>query len=406
VDLPSWAQRLRRERQLRGWSQSDAVRALLTHGGDSLPAREHVLRRWKSWEAGEHRPDDRYQALIAETFGTARLAMFPAIQATGGDDSHLVAATGMDTLELVARIRRSDVDSATLDALRITVDRLCTEYPYLPAERLIIDGREWLGRVADLTNGRLSLTQHREVLSLAGWLALLVGCVEYDAGHERSAEDTRRAALSLGQESGNGEIEGWAQEMRAWFALTSGDYRGVVAAARAGLEAAKGHSVTVQLAAQEAKAWARIGDRRQTEVALDRGRRILDSLPYPDNVAHHFVVDPAKFDFYAMDCYRMLRDDPMAESLAQEVLRTAGEQSPMRRAEARFTLGVVAARTGDLDRAVDSGRTAIATGRTSVPHFLMLGRELAQTLRSHYPTEKDTRAFIDQLRALTHNPHH
>ncbi len=63
------------------------------------------------------------------------------------------------------------------------------------------------------------------------------------------------------------------------------------------------HGVTVQLAAQEAKAWARIGDRRQTEVALDRGRRLLDSMPYPENLDNHFVVDPTKFDFYAMDCY-------------------------------------------------------------------------------------------------------
>jgi hypothetical protein len=73
---------------------------------------------------------------------------------------------------------------------------------------------------------------------------------------------------------------------------------------------------TLELAAQEAKAWSRIGDRRQAEVALDRGRRLLDALPYPDNLDHHFVVDPTKFDFYAMDCYRMLAEDKLAESLA------------------------------------------------------------------------------------------
>ena len=73
-------------------------------------------------------------------------------------------------------------------------------------------------------------------------------------------------------------------------------------------------AVAVQLAAQEAKAWARIGDRRQTEVALDRGRRLLDSMPYPENLDHHFVVDPTKFGFYAMDCYRMLADDKVAET--------------------------------------------------------------------------------------------
>ena len=111
---------------------------------------------------------------------------------------------------------------------------------------------------------------------LAGWVALLIGCVEYDTGNRQAAETTRQAALSLGTDADHGEIMAWAHEMRAWMNLTSGDYHGVIAAARAGTEIAPNSSVAVQLLAQEAKAWARIGDRRQTEVALDRGRRLLD----------------------------------------------------------------------------------------------------------------------------------
>jgi hypothetical protein len=141
--------------------------------------------------------------------------------------------------------------------------------------------------------------------------------------------------------------------MRAWFALTTGDYRGILAASQAGTESAPSHGVAVQLAAQEAKGWARLGDRRQTEVALDRGRKLLEGMPYPENLDHHFVVDPAKFDFYAMDCYRLLGEDRSAENLAHEVIRAGtdfdgSERSPMRMAEARITLGVVAARQGDL----------------------------------------------------------
>jgi hypothetical protein len=109
--------------------------------------------------------------------------------------------------------------------------------------------------------------------------------------------------------------------MRAWFALTTGDYRGVIAAARAGAETAAHHGVAVQLAAQEAETWARLGDRRQVEVALDKGRRLLEAMPYPENLDNHFVVDPAKFGFYAMDCYRLVGEDKLARTLAEEVLR-------------------------------------------------------------------------------------
>jgi hypothetical protein len=76
-------------------------------------------------------------------------------------------------------------------------------------------------------------------------------------------------------------------------------------------------------------------------------------MPYPENLDHHFVVDPTKFDFDAMNCYRMLADDKMAENLAREVIQASTdfdgrERGLMRLAEARITLGVVAARQGDL----------------------------------------------------------
>jgi hypothetical protein len=134
--------------------------------------------------------------------------------------------------------------------------RLCSEYAYLPGDQLLIEGRAWLRRITTLQGQRLTPAQHREILVQAGWIALLIGCVEYDSGNRSAAETTRQAALSLATEADHPEITAWAHEIRAWMALTTGDYHGVIAAARAGTEAAPHHSVAVQLAAQEAKAWA------------------------------------------------------------------------------------------------------------------------------------------------------
>jgi hypothetical protein len=212
---------------------------------------------------------------------------------------------------------------------------------------------------------RLTLKQHRKILTLAGWIALLIACVEYDTGDRQAAETTRQAALSLGREADHAEITAWAHEIQAWIAVTTGNYHGVVTAARAGIEAAPHHSVAIQLSAQEAKAWARLGDRRLTEVALDKGRRLLEAMPYPENLDHHFVVDPTKFDFYAMDCYRHLVEDRMAETLANEVIQASTdfdgtERAPMRLAEARITMGVVAARQGTFNKRSTTERTLSA----------------------------------------------
>jgi hypothetical protein len=409
-DRPAWARRMYNERQTRGWSQTDVIRAMRAHyikehHTKDLPTEASLLRQYKRWEAGEVRPKEFYQPIIAATFGTVTHAMFP-VAPRRDTEADVLAIAGMDTLELVSRLQRSDLDPATLDALRIMADRLCSEYPFMPADQLLTEGRAWLRRMTELQGQRVTLKQHREILVQAGWVALLVGCVEYDTGNRQAAETTRQAALSLGAEADHGDIMGWAHEIRAWINLTSGDYHGVVAAARAGTETTPNSSVAVQLAAQEAKAWARIGDRRQTEVALDRGRRLLDALPYPENLDHHFVVDPTKFDFYAMDCYRMLADDKMAENLANEVIQASTdfdgkERAPMRLAEARVTLGVVAARQGDLDEAVSQGERALNGERKSLPSLLMASRDLTRVLNNRYPAETGTRKYLDQLHALS-----
>jgi hypothetical protein len=403
-ERPAWARRIRSERLARGWSQADAVEALRAHAGTPLPGNGSLVRNWKRWEAGDAEPDDFYKPLIAKTFGTVTGALFPHAGRRDADQE-LLAGTGLDTLEIVSRLRASDVSPPVVDALRITADRLCSEYPYMSSDQLHIEGHAWLHRITALLDHRLTLTQHREILTLAGTVALLVGCVEYDMGRRHEAEATRQGAFALGEEAGNSDVMGWAQEMQAWFALTQGNLHGVVLAAEVGEAIASNHGVAVQLAAQRAKAWARMGDRRQVELALDRGRKSLESLPHPHNLDHHFVVDPSKFDFYAMDCYRTVGEDSLAEIYAREVVRSStdldgSERKPMRIAEARITLGVLAARAGDLEAAVLHGREAIRGNRISLPSLIMVSRDLRDVLHERYADELEAREYLDELRAL------
>src|ERR671917_1675997 len=103
-----------------------------------------------------------------------------------------------------------------------------------------------------------------------------------------------------------------------------------------------------------------MGNQRNVVRALENGRVLLDSLPSPEHTDNHFVVDPDKFDFYAMDCYRLIGDDTLAEMHAREIIRKTTNpdgtlNSPMRNAEAVLTLAVVAARRGDMTEALGLG---------------------------------------------------
>ena len=92
-----------------------------------------------------------------------------------------------------------------------------------------------------------------------------------------------------------------------------------------------------------------------------------------------------------MDCYRHLAEDRMAETLASEVIRASTdfdgtERAPMRQAEARITLGVVAARQGDLEAAINQGERALSAPRKSLPSLLMVSRDLTRVLNDQYPS--------------------
>lgn len=404
---PAWADRLHRERTIRGWSQADAVAALRTFSDVPLPA--GLLDQWKRWERGRNRPDEFYRPLIAAAFGTVTESIFPStrrVSTTETSDQRLLTKSGINTHELVQRVRASSVDTTTLDALALTVEQLCCDYVSRDANELIVESREWLANITRLLEHRLTLGQHKDILDAAGWLTLLIGCLEYDTGQPRAAEATRAGALQLGSDAGNPAVTGWAHEMRAWFALTSGRLREVIVAAQAGQDAASSRSVSVQLLAQEAKAWARMGNQRNVVQALEKGRVLLDSLPYPDRVENHFVVDPDKFDFYAMDCYRLIGDNELAEMHAREIIRksTAPDGtvvSPMRKAESELTLGVVAARRGQLDEALSYGHSALSIPRRSQPSLLMVGSELDQELQQNFPKSSETHAFHNSLIATT-----
>lgn len=106
-----------------------------------------------------------------------------------------------------------------------------------------------------------------------------------------------------------------------------------------------------------------------------------------------------------MDCYRHVGEDRLAESYANAVILASTDldgtiRKPMRVAEAHVTLGMVAARSGDLERAIAEGNTALTGVRQSIPSLLMHTRELLGVMRESFPDEGSVTEYEERLRAL------
>jgi hypothetical protein len=307
-----------------------------------------------------------------------------------------------EATELARRLRASDVDAGTLDGLARTTEALCTQYAWSDPMRLRRETLLWLGYTDHLLDGRIGLREHRELLVAAGWLTLLVSCLEYDSGMTTAAEATRVSAMHLGREAGHGEIVAWSWEIASWMAQTHGDPAKSAVYARAGQEAAPRSSVAVQLAAHEARALARMGDPAAAGQVMDRGRKLLNQIRLPSNKANHFVIDPGKLDFYAMEVARTSGNDQAASEYANEVLRPGAaidgeDTSPMRMSEARLTLAMVAARRNDLDDAAALGKAAFESDRKCFPSLLLVAGELEDEMTSRSADARPVKDFSEHL---------
>jgi hypothetical protein len=115
-----------------------------------------------------------------------------------------------DTLELARLAEISDIGSGTIDALSETANLLCRAYSSTPAEMLRDRTKRRLQQVIRLLGGRSTLNQHRELLVVAAWLGVLLGCLHYDLGEREEAEAARQAAYQWAKQAGHGELMGWA----------------------------------------------------------------------------------------------------------------------------------------------------------------------------------------------------
>lgn len=375
----------------------EALRRLRTEAGLT----QGELARAANWsqsqvsraEQGQFTPDDATVERLDQALNAAGQLITAHLGAKA--PTQQLTVPSRDPLafsDLMRKIHRTDVGRDTIDQLTVITEQLCCEYVTRPAEDLRVDAHHQLEYVQRLLEGPTRLTDHRELLVIAGWLSLLIGCVNFDLGLARHAETARNAAFQLGREAGHGEIIAWSYEMSAWFALTQGRYRSIPDYVDAGIAAAPHASVAVQLAAQAAKAHARMNNPSDVRRALDQGARLLTDHEHPSRPENHFVIDPTKWDFYAMDCYRLVGEDARATEQAREVLRLSErpdgtDRSPMRATEARLTMSIVAVRNGDLDGATEWARKAFSADRRSVNTLSMVTDELYDEVRQKFGTD-------------------
>jgi transcriptional regulator with XRE-family HTH domain len=288
----------------------------------------------------------------------------------------------MVAVELARRVAASDVGSETLDALESATDDLAVGYTRTPPAELMPAVRQHLTYVGRLLDARMTIDQHRRLVVVGAWLALLAATVHVDLRQARPAGALLRTARQMAHHAGHDEILAWTLETRAWNAVTAGDFQSAVEFSRQAQDVApRGSSAHIQATAQEGRAWARMGAGRETRDALNRTARLVSGLATPDRPEHHFRYDPAKADAYVATTLAWV-GDPAAETYARDVVRQLERPPerpvrPRRAASARLDLGLALLAAGKPDEASEVARLAVLSGRLAPSTWWRLAEIMA-----------------------------
>ena len=285
--------------------------------------------------------------------------------APAGDDS--AVADEIAALDLVRQAEASQVGSGTVEQLELAVDDLAMTYPGTPAAVLLDRVRGYLGHVTRLLDAKTTLAEHRRLLVVGGWLSLLAATTLIDLHRDHAAAAHLRTAAQLARETGHAEIAAWCLETQAWQVLTAGDYRRAVDVSQAAQRIApESGSAFIQATAQEGRAWAKIGDARQTQATLSRVEALVSPLPVPDRPEHHYRYDPPKAQFYVATTLSWV-GDTAAEGIARQVLAAIEAPGlrprPRRAALARLDLALALTAADKHDEAAGVALEAVTSGR-------------------------------------------
>ncbi|MGH3669104.1 MAG: helix-turn-helix domain-containing protein [Pseudonocardiaceae bacterium] len=352
------------------WETADGIvgahGALIAQYGALLQARE-------AHKAGERaarraRANAELAKLVSDDKRTALPPTSNGLQLAVWQDLSLRGVDGHEALELARRVAASDVSTETVSRLENIVDELAIKYPKTPPQELLGSVRQHIAYVMRLLDARKTLDEHRRLLIVGGWLSLIAATLYIDLEQRTAANYWLATAASLAKQTSQSEIHAWRYETEAWQVLNDGDYHHAVELSQAAQRLApRGSSAAIQATAQEGRAWARLGNAKETYNALTRVEGYVSRMPKPETPEHHYRYDPDKAEAYVATTLAWL-GDVASEHHARHVVTTLTQEVeagrwPRRLASANIDLALALLLTDRLDEACAIAQESMLSGR-------------------------------------------
>lgn len=358
---------------------------LLTPGAlDRLDPHERaVLMRCNTAFTASPRPTVSDEAAVP-TFTAAWSRVLPAADRL----ERQVEMAARNALRFAVTVEGTNVGPETLDQLRAEVVRLAMAYPQQPLPALLTDLIDLQDVGFRLLEGRQRPAETRDLYLLTGVICGMLAKASHDLGDPHSAMTQARTASICADNAGHDGLRTWTRCLQSMIAYWAGWPNDAVRYAEAGAEAAA-HTrgtASVWLPAQEARAWAILGDADRAEGAIARADNARDRVEPDDldDLGGIMTFPRPRQLYYAADTRVWL---PGAEEKAERVAGEAVEAYESAEPEERSFSDEAGSRTdralarvnrGDLEGAAESLRPVL-----DLPSDQRIGGIIASVMRVH-----------------------
>ncbi|MDJ0346835.1 helix-turn-helix domain-containing protein [Streptomyces sp. H10-C2] len=271
----------------------------------------------------------------------------------------LAAQAAAQSLQFAELVAPSNVTDDVMEGLTFELARIATGYVHAPLQSLFDDLLSTRDRLFALLGGRQHPRQTRELFVLAGTSCLLLAHASQNLGDERSAMAQIRTAWTCAEQADHTGLQAWAKGTAALIAEWSAHQHLALRHTTQAAPFAPAGESRIRIAAIEARAAARMGDRVRAVGALAALQQAREQQAAPGGLMDFgglLTFPEAKQEYYIGGTYALLGEHTQAERHATRAislyeLGTKEDRSYGDEALARLDIVTARLATGEVEAA-------------------------------------------------------
>jgi transcriptional regulator with XRE-family HTH domain/tetratricopeptide (TPR) repeat protein len=305
----------------------------------------------------------------------------------------------LESVRLTLRVEGPAGGPVSHEQLELAVEQYARAYWSTPAGALFGQVRHCRQVVDGMLDQRQAVASRQHLHLVAGWLSALLGNLSFHLSDYSSARMHLGTAGRLGQDAGHNGLVAWVRGAQSMVELYDDRPEEALRLAREGQALAPNPLVRAQLASWgEARALARMGERRGVLEAIARGSRAIESSEDDHSPGGVFSFSVGEFEQYCGTACLWL-------DLPEEAKRHANHAYELRdtvaaKALARLDIASAESQLGRPAEASGIGAEVLQMpAEYLIDPIVRRATELAASLRQH-GSIAEVRDFHERLAAL------